>query len=201
MSFDRNVNQARRRIDDKIRKGAFSEPDQNRLITRKGAALGFGIGIVMLGIVLCFRPLGVSSQADGQLFAIPIITAVAIPVLFSATRRIMKVLSSPRRRRSPDGSPPDAEPSAAGPPKVLDERTDEDFIPSDGPDRIEELRREIAQRLAAGATQREVEEEFSARGIDPQHAIALVSSVRTSGRRTMPTEPLAEFRLDDPGDR
>jgi hypothetical protein len=63
-----------------------------------------------------------------------------------------------------------------------DELTDEDFIPRNEPDPIEELRRYIRQRLGQGATQREVEDELSAQGLDPVYASEMVSSVRTTGQ-------------------
>lgn len=62
------------------------------------------------------------------------------------------------------------------------ELNDEDFVPRDDPHPVEELRRYIRQRLAGGATQREVEDELTRQGLDPVYASDIVSSVRTTGR-------------------
>ncbi len=58
--------------------------------------------------------------------------------------------------------------------------TDEHFIPRNESDLIEELRAFIRRRLAAGATQWEVETELTQQGLDPLYATQLVSSVITT---------------------
>jgi hypothetical protein len=183
------------RINRKIRTSDFASD----LISWKGAAIGFVIGAAALAVILCFHPLG-PSRGDGMLLGIPFVTAVILPLLYSTTRGIITHLTSTTRRpRRPDSLPPDADPVDAGSQEVAGEWTDEDFIPSDEPDPVEKMRQEVRQRLADGATQREVEEELVARGLEPAYATAVVSSVRNSGRGTLPTEPFDEFRFDDPG--
>jgi hypothetical protein len=149
----------------------------------KGAAIEFGIGVAILVVILALNGAGwvnidFNLRTNQTLYALPVVTAVCLPLLYGTLNRFLHLMTASRRRYGNAAKMQQGVDSveAAAP----DDWTDADFMPRDDPDLIEALRNHIRHRLYQGATRRQVEDELIAQGIDPTYAIEIVSSVRTT---------------------